>query len=56
MDIETQIKALRLSWIPRILDSTNIEPWKSFFNHYLKPYGGTFVLKCNYELKDQSSM
>ena len=54
-DIETQIKALRLSWIPRILDSTKIGPWKSYFNHYLKPYGGTFLLKCNYELKDLTS-
>ena len=42
MDIETQIKALRLSWIPRILDITRRGPWKSYFNHYLKPYGGTF--------------
>ena len=52
MDIETQIKALRLSWIPRILDSTRKGPWKSYFNHYLKPYRGTFLLKCNYEFKD----
>ena len=49
IDIETQIKALRLSWIPRILDSTRKGPWKSYFNHYLKPYGGTFLLKCNYK-------
>ena len=49
IDIETQIKALRLSWIPRILDSTRKGPWKLYFNHYLKPYGGTFLLKCNYE-------
>jgi len=26
MDIETRVKALRLSWIPRILDSTRKEP------------------------------
>ena len=52
MDIETQIKALRLAWIPRILDSNKKGPWKSYFNYYLKPYGGTFLLKCNYELKD----
>ena len=50
MDIETQIKALRLSWIPRILGITRRGPWKSYFNHYLKPYGGT--LKCSYEFKD----
>ena len=47
MDIETQIKALRLAWIPHILDSNKKGPWKSYFNYYLKPYGGTFLLKCN---------
>ena len=52
MDIETQIKALRLAWIPRILESNKKRPWKSYFIYYLKPYGGTFLLKCNYELKD----
>ena len=30
-DIETQIKALRLSWIPRILDERK-GAWKSYFN------------------------
>lgn len=56
IDIETQIKALRLSWIPRISDSTKKGPWKSYFNHYLKPYGGTFLLKCNYEFKDLTTL
>ena len=56
IDIETQIKALRLSWIPRILDSTRKGPWKSYFNHYLKPYGGTFLLKCNYKFKDLTTL
>ena len=32
IDIETQIKALRFYWIPRILDSTWKGPWKSYFN------------------------
>ena len=50
MGIETQIKTLRLPWIPRILYSSKIGPWKSYFNHYLKPYGRTFLLKCNDEL------
>ena len=37
---------------PLILDSTWKGPRKSYFNHYLKPYGETFLLKCNYEFKD----
>ena len=44
MDIATQIKTSRLSWIPRTLDSTRKGPWKSYFNHYLKLYRGTFLL------------
>ena len=56
IDIETQIKALRLSWIPRILHSAKKGPWKSYFNHYLKPSGGTFLLKCNYEFKDLTTL
>lgn len=35
-DLETQIKLMRLSWIPRILDCTREGPWKSYFTHYLK--------------------
>ena len=56
IDIETQVKALTLSWIPHILDSTRKGPWKSYFNHYLKSCGGAFLLKCNYELKDLTTL
>jgi len=56
IDIETQIKTLRLSWIPRILESTRKGLWKSYCNHYLKPYGGVFLLKCNYEFKDLTTL
>ena len=50
-DIETQIKALRLSWIPRILDERK-GAWKSYFNFQLKNHGGVFLLSCNYDVKD----
>ena len=56
IDIETQVKALTLSWIPHSLDSTRKGPWKSYFNHYLKPCGGAFLLKCNYEFKDLTTL
>ena len=52
-DIETQIKALRLSWIPRILDERK-GTWKSYFNFLLKNYGGAFLLSCNYDVNDLS--
>ena len=50
-DIETQIKALRLSWIPRILDERK-GAWKSYFNFQLRNQGGVFLLSCNYDVND----
>ena len=50
-DIETHIKALRLSWIPRVLDK-RVGPWKSYFLFHLQKYGGNLLLKCNYDVKD----
>lgn len=50
-DLETQIKAIRLSWIPRILDE-RVGPWKSYFIFHLKKYGGILLLKCNYDIRD----
>ena len=50
-DLETQIKAIRLSWIPRVLDE-RVGPWKSYFAFHLKNYGGTLILKCNYDVRD----
>ena len=50
-DLETQIKAIRLSWISRVLDE-RVGPWKSYFTFHLKKYGGTLLLKCNYDVRD----
>ena len=49
MDLETQIKALRVSWIPRVLDE-RVGPWKSNFEFHLKKYGGSLLLKCDYDI------
>lgn len=38
-DLETHIKALRLSWIPQALDE-RVGPWKSYFSFYLKKKEG----------------
>ena len=35
----TAVKALRLSWIGRILSDSN-DNWKAIPNHYLEKYGG----------------
>ena len=50
-DLATQIKALRLSWIPRVLDE-RVGPCKSYLAFHLKKYGGTLLLKCNYDVRD----
>ena len=50
-DLETQIKALRLCWIPRVLDE-RVGPWKSYFVFHLRKYGGSLLLKCNYDVRD----
>ena len=50
-DFETHIKALRLSWIPRVLDERE-GPWKSYLLFHLKHYSGIFLLKCNYDVND----
>ena len=49
LDIQSQCKALRLTWLKRIL---NGEGWNDIVNEYLSPYGGlAFLLRCNYDTK-----
>ena len=50
-DFESHIKALRLSWIPRLLDERE-GPWKSYLKYKFKKYGGCFLFRCNYDVKD----
>ena len=50
-DFETHIKALRLSWILRLLDERK-GPWISCLKYSLKRYGGCFLLRCNYDVND----
>jgi len=50
-DLVTHIKALRLSWITRVIGERE-GPWKSYLLFHLKKYGGVFLLKCNYVVND----
>ena len=50
-DFETHIKALRLSWIPRLLAERE-GPWIYHLKYNLKRYGGCFLFKCNYDGSD----
>ena len=47
------VKALRLSWIGRLLEENNCgDAWKAIPNAFFEKYGGlNFLLKCNYNTK-----
>lgn len=47
------VKALRLSWIGRLLEkNTSGDAWKAIPNAFFEKYGGlNFLLKCNYNTK-----
>ena len=48
-DIEIMVKALRLTWIPRLL-IPEIRNWKTIPDYYLRKTGGlNFLLRCNYD-------
>ena len=46
IDIESKLKALKLSWIKRLLDS-NFHPWKTLAAKLLEPVGGTKIFHSN---------
>ena len=55
-DIETMIKALRLAWIPRLMQDGH-SSWKFVPDHLFKKYGGLhFLLSCNYHVKDSEDI
>ena len=49
--VDLMFKALRLAWIPRLLNARD-KNWCSVPNHYFRKKGGlNFLLKCNYDTK-----
>ena len=50
-NFRTTVKALRLSWISRLLNDSNAA-WNAIPNSFFNRYGGLpFLLKCNYNSK-----
>ena len=47
-DFETVVQAQRAMWIKRYLDS-NEALWKATLDYYLKDFGKTFLLHCNFD-------
>ena len=46
INIESKLKALKLSWIKRLLDF-NFHPWKALAAKLLEPVGGTKIFHSN---------
>ena len=50
-DVDIMIKALRLAWIPRLLNPDSLN-WKSIPDYFFNRLGGlNFLLRCNYDTK-----
>ena len=50
-DINIMFKALKLAWIPRLMNSVK-RNWCTIPNYFFKKMGGlNFLLKCNYDTK-----
>ena len=50
LDYENMVKALRLSWLKRIVDPDYFGFWKSYLDHLLVYEGGLFLIQCNYDI------
>ena len=48
--LETLIKTQRIMCMKKYFDSYN-STWKVFLDNYLSEFGGSFLLKCNYDIK-----
>ena len=53
IDIDSLIKALRLTWLKRIF-SNNRATWKTYLMFLLKESGGPLIFSCNYNIEDLS--
>jgi len=50
-DVDLKIKALRLAWLPRLLNPAK-QNWKSIPDNIFRKLGGlNFLLRCNYDTK-----
>ena len=50
LDYDNKVKALRLSWLKRIVDPDYVGFWKSYLDHLLVNEGGLFLIQYNYDI------
>ena len=56
VDVNIMFKAVKLAWIPRLLNPGS-QNWKTGPDYYLRKFGGlNFLLRCNYDVKDIRSI
>ena len=48
------ISGLKIAWVKRLLDENNSGQWKSFYEHYLAPFGGNLFWYGNINEDDVS--
>jgi len=53
LDYETAIKAVRLSWLKRIVDPDYSSFWKSYLDNLLQKEGGLSLFQCNCGIKQE---
>ena len=50
LDYDNMVKALRLSWLKRIVDPDYVGFWKCYLDLLLVNEGGLFLIQCNYDI------
>ena len=50
LDYDGIFKALRPSWLKRIVDPDYFGFWRSYLDHLLVNKGGLFLIQCNYDI------
>ena len=54
IDINCKLCSLKFSWIARLLDKSNFQPWKVIANEILRPVGGCDIFHTNLSLSSET--
>lgn len=51
IDIALYAQSIRLAWLSRYVSQPSVVGWRSYLDSLLEPYGGSFLLACNFDHK-----